>query len=1005
MDKKIIHVSDIHYDNFISETNGIVINSFFEDISKECNDIDNTYCVISGDLVNRGTKREYDIFYDNFIKKLTEYVHLKNIICIPGNHDLDRSIVENRFSEHETIANSEDEEKFNSLIKQEEDNIIQKKFDSYTNFCKEKLFKLNCNHYGFSEQLVPEISIFCLNSALLSVGGYNNIEDSKKLKIETSELNKWIQNNAGRTKILLLHHPIDYLTDYYQAEIKSMLRNNDINIVISGHVHDQDICSRNNNNQVICSSPQLFSKKQDLNGYAIYNFNKGNLLQIKYRQWVHRQRKFMVGQDFSGTDNGTIDFKCVLQNNDADIISILLKSEFDEVMKSYSVIPIWSERYLTTLAPNNISKEKEKQLDYLNIINQPNNYQIIAAPQFGLTCYARYLAMKSWEVKRNLWLYVDCSNIKLSTIENELNSLVSKYNSNIDSIKCLLLDNWNNKIKDSQKILQKIKRILEIPLIIFSHYNDKIILNGIDTEESHDGFKPLYLKELDKKSIRTIVKEFNNKDYIAEDSVLLNRICMDITDLNIHRTPLNCLQLLLSFKQNFTERPINRSKVFSYILQLIFNNTSKLFYGNTLDEDDCKFILGGFCEYLLKNNLDFFSEKEFLDTTTEFAKTNYNTTNLPDLLQTLKNNQIIVVDYQNNLRFRFTCWIYYFAAERMKLIKSFFDYMFKEKYSMYVPDIIEFYTGTDSAREDAIEILIKELQQLSEIVHNKLGVINDINPFENIKWRLNEIQDGGTQKQLEDNIRKSKLPEEIKDSMDDTNYDSIKPYNQAIYNYFEQYELKNLMDLTRSTSRALRNSLLIAPDKKEALSNEIFKAWKEIFRGLFLIAPILAKTGFGGVGGANFKLTDDFPKEYAECLKCILINMPYNVVIWYKDDIFSDKIFSLFNKFMIECPDPIVRHTIALLICHCRPIDWDKSIIKYIESVHKNSYYLGDIYTNLRNCYAIQDMSHKELNQTETLIKVCWSKHNTGSKAVGKDSIAKVPNNVLPNRDMTIMDN
>lgn len=37
----------------------------------------------------------------------------------------------------------------------------------------------------------------------------------------------------------------------------------------------------------------------------------------------------------------------------------------------------------------------------------------------------------------------------------------------------------------------------------------------------------------------------------------------------------------------------------------------------------------------------------------------------------------------------------------MKLSEDFANFMFGQKHSIYYPEIIEFYTGTDGAREDA----------------------------------------------------------------------------------------------------------------------------------------------------------------------------------------------------------------------------------------------------------------------------------------------------------------
>jgi len=72
-----------------------------------------------------------------------------------------------------------------------------------------------------------------------------------------------------------------------------------------------------------------------------------------------------------------------------------------------------------------------------------------------------------------------------------------------------------------------------------------------------------------------------------------------------------------------------------------------------------------------------------------FCEENYNTTNIPDLLQVLKENQILI-NFYGSLCFRFTYWIYYFAARRMKASEEFASYMFNKKHTLYYPEIIEF---------------------------------------------------------------------------------------------------------------------------------------------------------------------------------------------------------------------------------------------------------------------------------------------------------------------------
>jgi hypothetical protein len=297
-------------------------------------------------------------------------------------------------------------------------------------------------------------------------------------------------------------------------------------------------------------------------------------------------------------------------------------------------------------------------------------------------------------------------------------------------------------------------------------------------------------------------------------------------------------------------------------------------------------------------------------------------------------------------------------------------------------------------------MLVENLDSLSGIVHRKIGLKEDLNPFKEIKWALNETVSGLTQKQLIESVQKSKIPEELKDVIADENYNSIKPYNQKIHNFLEEYEVKNLMDLTKSAAKGLRNSEFISSSLKEQLIEKIFLGWQETLRALFLIAPVLAKTGFGGVGGARFKLSDDFPKEYEECLKSVVTSMPHNLKLWYKDDIFSDKLILLLRKYMLVYPDQNIQHIIALIECSARPKGWKESILNYIEKVGKNSFYLGDLYLNLISNYVSSHMPTADQIDSEYLIKACWAKHNTGSPKPGIDTVSKVPGNIIPPRNM-----
>jgi predicted MPP superfamily phosphohydrolase len=301
----ILHISDIHFGWNKPEEDGVVLDAFFDDLKNtmQKNKGDENYCIISGDLVFKGCdEHEYQQFYSQFIGKLIQIIPLNNIMVVAGNHDLNRKWVENNIEKHkEDIYKKRTEVEFNDYMK-EEDCQLLKKFIPFNRFCKEIMCSPEFDITGYYRNITSDISIFMLNSALCSSGGAEDIVDEGHLAIETRKLNDWISQNKEKTKVLVMHHPIAHLKENYQDEITSMCKNG-IDYVFAGHLHNQNVYQIDNGAKVFIS-PQLFSRKADVNGYSIIRFDYGFLIEIVYKEWNKRHRKFMDGQSFTGTSGG-----------------------------------------------------------------------------------------------------------------------------------------------------------------------------------------------------------------------------------------------------------------------------------------------------------------------------------------------------------------------------------------------------------------------------------------------------------------------------------------------------------------------------------------------------------------------------------------------------------------------------------------------------------------------------------------------------------------------------
>lgn len=115
-----------------------------------------------------------------------------------------------------------------------------------------------------------------------------------------------------------------------------------------------------------------------------------------------------------------------------------------------------------------------------------------------------------------------------------------------------------------------------------------------------------------------------------------------------------------------------------------------------------------------------------------------------------------------------------------------------------------------------------------------------------------------------------------------------------------------------------------------------------------------------------------------------------NVVGYFKDDIYSSKLAPLLYEYFNNETNSNKKHQIALLLIFTRPRDWKKHIENYIIALQKNSFYLFDTYNNLQAKHRFDFLTEEELREVTYLIKMCFAKHEFGSKKPGLHEISKI---------------
>jgi hypothetical protein len=736
-----------------------------------------------------------------------------------------------------------------------------------------------------------------------------------------------------------------------------------------------------------------FKKKVSSCGGLYCDYNGSNDFEEKIRN--HFNKFFIDKYKISEKDYN-------IQKEDG--VLLLLEKRLNDSLCMFSDQPvIWEEPTLSKSNEilQNPDDNYDNRVQLEELMNNPQSYIISAPPRFGLTSLAHYLVLQAWK-ENHTWIYLDALKEKTEKIQKSVEKEANALHKKLSDVECVILDSWNTYDSGSAKKLKNLSETHKnIPIIVMQTIDDgKFLTEKQEQVVINRTFSKLFLLAMTRGQLRKVVSQYNKEKNIGDEDVLLTKVVSDLEVLNIHRTPENCLTLLKVAEKHFDEAPVNRTKMLEMVLFVLFDIGEVPRYKIKPDVKDCEYVLGRFCENIIRSDRYEFSKDYFLTELKSFCTDKLIDLDISFVFDVMTMNNIIIKT-DNSFAFRSSFWIFYFAAKRMHDDKIFTDFIFASKKYLSFPEIIEFYTGIDRNRSDALLILKNDIQQTCNLVFNKVGMPDNINPFYQVHWQPTEEHIEKMQAEIGESVLNSGLPDEVKDRYADRKYNQLRPYAQivTIQNIFEEYSLYNLMQEIKATSRALRNSDYAEPELKKELLDEILRSWLQLSKVLFALAPVLAAKGNAGFAGASFMLNGDFGNTFEERLRTVIFVNLTNVVGFFRDDIYSGKIGPLLYDRFDKETNPLIKHQLALLIIFGRPREWRQQIDKYIVALPKDSFFLYDIVNTLRAQYRFAFVNENELREIGIMIKKGLAKHEFRIKNPGLDKIKLIQNSNLPKRD------
>lgn len=702
--------------------------------------------------------------------------------------------------------------------------------------------------------------------------------------------------------------------------------------------------------------------------------------------------------DFTGNDGGMIEISQKGASED-EFIRRLYSRNLDEALHLFAGDSVeWIDRRLSDIPESQWSpgRDDRKYISPEDLIGLSGNACVLAPAEYGLTSLGHYLCLKALDSDRLGFLLClkklrPYAKEMLGAVKSEL-EVLKKTVSDLDF---LLIDSWSEEsVKDKKKALQEIRKAFPSTRLIFlqtSNVGAAGLMSGIDSEIASLGVdSAFYLYALNREAIRYGVRSYSvaREIKIGNEDVVVSKVIEDFNFLNLPRTPMNCFTLLTVLEANYQDSLLNRGDMVSKILVLIFGSVDLPSYSRIPDAKDCEYIMGFFCAEIIRTRMANFERSHFITFCREICERKFFDIDAAMLFEVLLRNRIIIksgMDYC----FRFTYWVNYFSAMNMKSDASFREHILSGGGYISHPEIIEFYTGHDRSREDALAAIKRDIDEALVHIREKVGE-GGFFPYGEFRWVMNDEQRASVADHLEREVFNSNLPTKVKDEYSDQTYDPSRPYFQTVNQVLGLTSMRSLMNLVTAAGKALRNSDFADVQLRLSLLSSFVKGLVQINRVLVLISSLLSKSGRASFDDTGFQLIGgNWVEGIIERQFQIIQAAPGNIINWYAVDIYSEKIGPLISAAVESEKDGLVSMFLVCIAAKNRSSGWEKLVETYIRAEPKESFGLWMVFETLSTECKYGYHDGRTAERLAYLTKMCIAKHK-GATSLGKDKVSKI---------------
>lgn len=994
----ILHISDAHIQKKDKSEIKAIVEKMINDIlkiQKEQNIKINLIC-FTGDLIQRGDKAlqdemELEIANEVLVQPLLNGLGLekKQFIIVPGNHEVDITKI-TKATEKGLLVNSLDD--INENINDMDESYLKRLsyFYEVVNASYEDIMKEKIGYAFIREIDGRKIGIVCLDSAWRS-SGKGSCERGLLYvgQKQVQDLFKHIKDTDF--KICMMHHPLDWLSDFEFTLIEREMTKFDI--VLNGHVHEADnkeIC-RQNVKTIYSTAGKLYPldyaygrKVDGYNGYSVLNINfLTNLCTIFMRTY------FAMGRDdFDKAVNIDVDGKRVYPLNGnteekqmefnivngireyfrymSETFSLLkeIDSHSPASLNDVFVEPILSEE-------SEYMKEKGKtgeQITLEQLVNEKENIILFGKKESGKTTILQKIGLlyiDKYVEKGIIPIHIDMrklpkKNDKLTnaTIYFVMNNMFDDANINKAKVKELiktgkfvfLIDNID--ISDDLQSNMLTKFIQDSKDNRFFLTVKEEFFQSIDIKKLPEyckNFRKVYIHFMGKAQIRELVTRWADK---REDIIDINEVVEKIdgycNQINFAKTPFNISIFMVLWDSDKNFIPQNEGIVMQNYLEILLEKLSpNESYRSTYSFQIKEHFLSNLAYRMFEKNQYYFTKNEFYEYVHEYHKVKGYIEENSRFSKLFFEKGILSLSDEMVI-FSHTSILEYYLAVYAKDNEDFFQYILKKGNRVNFRNELCFYSGL---KPNCEELLDSMAETIIETIIGSIDVVEDLNKLEiMVDFRLKKEEliksltnNRPTQKEIDaisdlTNKKDEVAPLDISKKKKRIKIDAPK-IADVVEGYHDEKETEDFYSLLQMYGSVLKNAELLDNNLKiNHLENYMYAMnilLREILQAIEIVKEKIniedMKKKIGTIG--ELPSEEEFENLKGTFMEMMKVTLPIAVQNLILENVGTPKMEIAINELMATKLDkPFEKFMLIFLKCDLKIGNPISELRRYVQS-------------------------------------------------------------------------